>query len=431
MSNALKTDKYELTMLEAYLQNGMENKKAVFELFGRKLPPNRKFGIVGGTARALEAIKNFKFDDEDLEYLAHTLNPRTIEYLENYRFSGNVYGYAEGDYWFPYAPLLTVEAPLGEAVILETLLLSIFNYDSAVASSAAHMRHVAPKALLMEFGARRVNEDAAVAASRAAYMGGFNMTSNLEAGRKYGVPVSGTAAHAFTLSFPTEKEAFEAQIKTFGTNTTLLVDTYDILRGVQNAIEVAGPNLGGVRIDSGDPYMVIPQVRELLNKLGARDTKIVLSGDVTLENLEDLVNAELPIDSFGIGTDVVTGSGAVASGFVYKLVEVEQNGTMVPVAKKSAGGKNSKGGRKYSIRMFNDNSVTAEHHYLGAPVNMKNDNVPLQHVMMEAGEITHTENVTTARERVLDNLLNHPVTTKPVVKVDVGSKENAILEQVW
>lgn len=420
MSNVLKTDKYELTMLEAFITNGMENKKAVFELFGRKLPEGRNYGVVGGTARAIEAILNFRFTPEDLNHLEKNvgLKRETIEYLKYYTFTGDVYGYQEGDYWFPYAPLLTIEATLGEAVILETLLLSIFNYDSAVANAASHMRAIAPDANLMEFGARRVNEDAAVVASRAAYIGGFDSTSNLEANMRYGVPVYGTSAHAFTLAFPTEKEAFAAQVKTFGPKTTLLVDTFDITEGVATAVEVAGTELGAVRIDSGDPFVVIPAVRKQLDELGAVNTKIALSGDVKLANLRELVEAELPIDSFGVGTDVVTGSGSVASGFVYKLVSVEQNGVMVPVAKKGSGVKNSKGGRKFSYRAIENGNIIGEHHFLTKPENDIENYVEVQQCFIRKGVQSFTETVEDARNRHLNLLKNFTVDAKPEVKID-------------
>ena len=392
MSDALKTDMYEFTMLEAYIHNGIVDRNAVFELFGRKLPEGRQYGVVAGTARAVEAIKNFRFSEDELATLATKLKPETIEYLRNYKFSGIVRGYREGDYWFPYAPLLTLEATLGEGIILETLLLSIFNYDSAVASAASRMRKAAGDMFLMEFGARRVNESAAVEATRATYLAGFNATSNVEAYHKYGVPVTGTAAHAFTLTFPTEEEAFRAQINTFGTKTTLLVDTYDIYEGVNNAIKAAGTELYAVRIDSGDPFVVIPAVREQLDNLGAVNTKIVLSGDVDTALIVDLKERNIPVDSLGVGTSVVTGDGAVACGFVYKLVEVEQNGVMVPVAKKSAGGKKSLGGRKTSYRVVENGVVVAEKHYTQLPQHVLGRNV--SYSVDDAEAIAHSILVT-------------------------------------
>lgn len=379
----LKTDKYELTMLDAFVQQGIVDRKAVFELFGRKLPAGRTYGVVAGTARAVEALKNFRFTQDELDYVAEFLHPDTVEYLKNYEFTGTVRGYREGDLWFPYAPLLTIESTLGEAVILETLLLSIFNYDSAVASAASMMRTVAgDEKVLMEFGSRRVNEDAAVAAARATYLAGFTATSNLEAGKKYGIPVYGTSAHAFTLAFPTEREAFQAQVDTFGVGTTLLVDTYDITEGVNTAIEVAGTGLYGVRIDSGDPHVVIPAVRKQLDALGAVDTKIVLSGDVNLKTLTEITEAGLPVDSYGIGTSVVTGDGHVASGFVYKLVSIEQDGVMVSVAKKSAGAKQSVGGAKTITRTVTDYKWVE---YLSTTDDAPRGVMPVQTVFVEDG----------------------------------------------
>lgn len=248
----LHTDKYELTMLEGFLKAGIENRQATFELFGRKLPQGRNYGVVAGTERAVEAILQYRFSPTDLDNLSEFLNYKTLAYLESYSFHGTVLGYKEGDYWFPYSPILTINASLGEAVILETLLLSIFNYDSAVASAASQATLAIKGKHIMEFGSRRTSEESAIHAARAAYIAGFDATSNLEAGRKYGIPTFGTSSHAFTLAFQDEKKAFAAQVDAFGTETTLLVDTYDITEGVNNAVEVAGKNLGAIRIDSGD-----------------------------------------------------------------------------------------------------------------------------------------------------------------------------------
>jgi nicotinate phosphoribosyltransferase len=426
----LKTDKYELTMLEAFIKSGTQDKKAVFELFGRKLPETRSYGVVAGTQRAIDAIVNFTFSETDLEYLEEHLSAETIEYLRNYKFSGNVKGYREGDYWLPYAPLLTIEATLGEGVILETLLLSIFNYDTAVASAASHMYEASKGANLMEFGSRRVNEDAAVVAARSAYIGGFNATSNLEAGRRYGIPVYGTSAHAFTLAFPTELEAFKAQVAAFGTKTTMLVDTYDIEQGVINAIEAAGTELGAVRIDSGDPFVVIPAVRKQLDELGATKTKIVLSGDLDEETLQALTARKIPVDSYGVGTAVSTGGGYVASGLVYKLVSVEAaDGNMVSVAKKSAGGKKSVGGEKTSYHLYNKfDEFIGQLHYTedNKPQVEKNTTlVPAQFSFIEKGEVVFIETVDKARARHLHVLKNYPAVQNLVVLVN----EDALWER--
>ena len=408
----LLSDKYELTMLEGFIEAGMVDRKATFELFGRKLPAGRSYGVVAGTERAIEAILQFRFSEGDLDYLSDFLSPNTLEYLANYSYNGNVTGYNEGDYWFPFSPILTLNATLGEAVILETLLLSIFNYDSAVASAASQVTLAANGKHVMEFGSRRTSEQSAVVAARAAYIAGFDATSNLEAGRRYGIPVFGTSAHAFTLAFNDEKKAFTAQVKAFGTDTTLLVDTYDITEGVNNAIEVAGTKLGAVRIDSGDPFVVIPAVREQLDILGATETKIVLSGDLDSESMKAIVEANLPVDSFGVGTSVVTGDGYPAAGFVYKLVSIEDdNGKMINVAKAASGGKKSIGGAKTAYREFDASWEVIGEHLItddsGSPI--FGDWERLQALYISNGNLVSLPQAETARAKHTANRKETPV----------------------
>ncbi len=422
----LLTDKYELTMLEGFIGAGIQDRRAQYELFGRKLPTGRRFGVVGGSERAVEAVMGFRFQDEDLKFLGEFLNDDVLSYLADYRFSGNVRGYREGDYWFPFSPLLTVESTLGEATVLETLLLSIFNYDSAVGSAASHISLVAGGTPLMEFGSRRTSEQSAVFAARMAYICGFSSTSNLEAGRRFGVPVFGTSAHAFTLAFRDERKAFEAQVKSFGVGTTVLVDTYDIEQGVVNAVEVAGTKLGGVRIDSGDPFVVVPEVRAQLNSLGAWDTKIVLSGDLNADMVARIVAAGLPVDSFGVGSSVVTGDGFPAAGFVYKLVSVEdEDGSMVSVAKKASGGKKSIGGAKRAYREFDSSwNVVAEHLLtVGSSVEVDPLWVSSQVELIHGGDVVGDLGILEARDRHWGNQVNHPV------RVDVRSFVDE--DEVW
>ncbi len=266
--------------------------------------------------------------------LSDFLDADTLAYLAEYRFRGDVDGYAEGELYFPGSPVLAVHGSFAECVVLETLALSIFNHDTAIASAAARMVSAAEGRALIEMGSRRTHEQAAVAAARAAYLAGFTGSSNLEAQRRHGVPALGTSAHAFTLlhtsaNGPDEKAAFRAQVDALGVGTTLLVDTYDITTGVANAVEVAGPELGAVRIDSGDLGVLARQVRAQLDSLGATKTRIVVSGD-----LDEFSIAALrvePVDMYGVGTSVVTGSGAPTASMVYKLVEVDG----MPVEKRS------------------------------------------------------------------------------------------------
>jgi len=345
-------------MLDAALAAGTHERECVFEAFARHLPGGRRYGVVCGTGRLLELIEAFRFGDEELDWLreAGVVRPQTLDWLADYRFNGSVRGYREGELYFPGSPILVVDAPFAEGVLLETLILSVLNYDSAVASAAARMVSAAVGRPLAEMGSRRANEHAAVAAARATFIAGFAATSNLEAGRRWGVPTMGTAAHSFTLLHDSEEEAFRAQVETLGAGTTLLVDTYDVHAAIETAVRVAGPELGAVRLDSGDLPKLVVSVRKHLDALGAVNTKITVTNDLDEYTIAAL--AASPVDSYGVGTSVVTGSGAPASGMVYKLVARRDDaGDWVSVAKKSDG-KASVGGRKEPIRRL-DASGTA------------------------------------------------------------------------
>jgi len=320
LPTALLTDHYELTMVQAALAGGTAQRRSVFEVFTRRLPEGRRYGVVGGTGRLLDAIERFRFDDDalaDLERRA-VVDQATLAWLADYRFGGDVSGYGEGECFFPYSPVLVVEASFAEAVVLETLVLSVLNFDSAVASAASRMTSAAGDRPCIEMGSRRTHEWAAVAAARAAHIAGFASTSNLEAGRAYGIPTQGTSAHSFTLLHDHERDAFTAQVDSLGKATTLLVDTYDVETAVALAVEVAGPELGAVRLDSGDLLVQAQAVRTQLDALGASNTKIVVTSDLDEHAIAALAAA--PVDAYGVGTALVTGSGAPTAGFVYKLV---------------------------------------------------------------------------------------------------------------
>ena len=370
-STAFLTDMYELTMLDAAIKDGTAERDCIFEVFGRRLPNERRYGVVAGTERVLDAITKFRFTEDQLA-TADFLSPQCREYLANYRFSGQVDGYREGELYFPYSPIMTVRGTFAECVILETVILSILNSDSAVASAASRMVSAADGRPIIEMGSRRTNEQAAVASARATYIAGFNATSNMEASLRYGIPPSGTAAHSWTLLHvddqgqPDEKAAFKAQIDSLGLDTTLLVDTFDITKGVDNALEVAGTELGAVRIDSGDLGIVSRRVRKQLDAAGAFNTRIIVSSD-----LDEFAIAGLrgdPVDGFGVGTSVVTGSGAPTAGLVYKLVEVEGHA----VAKRSSG-KVTYGGGKSALRAYRSSGVAVAElvHPLGADIRRK------------------------------------------------------------
>jgi nicotinate phosphoribosyltransferase len=355
MTTGLLTDRYELTMLGSALRDGTADRHCVFDVFARRLPDGRRYGGVAGTARLVDAIAEFRFDGRTIGWLrdAGVVDPATADYLGNYRFGGDVDGYPEGELFFPQSPILTVAGTFAEAVVLETIALSVLNHDCAVAAAAARMVTAAAGRPLIEMGSRRTHEQAAVASSRAAYLAGFASTSNLAAGERYGVPTAGTAAHSFTLLHDDERAAFAAQVAALGPSTTLLVDTYDITRGIELAVEVAGTGLGAVRIDSGDLGVLAHQARAQLDHLGATSTRIVLSGDLDEYSIASL--AATPVDAYGAGTAVVTGSGAPTAALVYKLVEVDGR----PVAKRSEH-KASNGGRKTAVRAHKPTGTAVE-----------------------------------------------------------------------
>ena len=401
-STALLTDHYELTMLQAALAAGTAERRSVFELFPRRLPEGRRYGVVAGVGRMLEAVAEFRFGGKEIDFLRREqiVDEPTLDWLADHRFTGDIWGYPEGELYFAYSPLVIVEASFAEAVLLETLLLSIYNHDSAIASAASRMTWAAGDRPCIEMGSRRTHEDAAVASARAAYIAGFASSSNLEARRRYGVPTAGTSAHSFTLLHDTEADAFRAQVRSLGTGTTLLVDTYDVAEAVRVGVEVAGTGLGAVRIDSGDLGLLATQVREQLDSLGATETRILVTSDLDEFAIASLAAA--PVDGYGVGTQVVVGSGHPTCGFVYKLVaRADHDGVMIDVAKKSKD-KISIGGRKYALRRL-DSSGVAEAEVVGVgalPTGDATDRevlVPL----VTGGEVVGAEPLDAARERHL------------------------------
>jgi nicotinate phosphoribosyltransferase len=387
-STALLTDHYELTMLQASLADGTAERRSVFELFARRLPDGRRYGVVAGVNRLLDALEQFRFDEQTIAFLADrgVVDQATRDWLADYRFSGDISGYADGEIFFPGSPVLVVESSFAEAVLLETVFLSILNHDSAVASAASRMTWWAGGRPCIEMGSRRTQEEAAVAAALAAYIAGFSATSNLEAARRFGIPSTGTAAHSFTLLHDREQDAFRSQIDALGKGTTLLVDTYDVAEAVRTAIELTGPELGAVRLDSGDLPSLAGQVREQLDSLGATKTRIIVTSD--LDEYQIAALAPAPVDGYGVGTSLVTGSGYPTCGFVYKLVaRADASGDLVPVAKKSPD-KISIGGRKWALRRRSAAGV-AELELIGVgaqPVDDGDDRELLK-PLVEAGKI--------------------------------------------
>ncbi|WP_246228140.1 nicotinate phosphoribosyltransferase [Mycolicibacterium helvum] len=395
-------------MLAAALRDGSAGRMTTFEAFARRLPDGRRYGVVAGAGRFLEALSEFVFDDEALTSLASFLDSTTLDYLRDFRFTGDIDGYAEGELYFPGSPILSVTGTFAECVLLETLALSIFNHDTAIASAAARMVSAAAGRTLIEMGSRRTHEHAAVAAARAAYIAGFTGTSNLEANRRYDIPAMGTSAHAFTMLYataegPDEQAAFRAQVDALGAGTTLLVDTYDVTTGVANAIAVAGTALGAVRIDSGDLGVLARRVRAQLDELGATGTQIVVSGDLDEFSIAAL-RAD-PVNSYGVGTSVATGSGAPTASMVYKLVEVDG----LPVEKRSSR-KESHGGRKAALRLSRPTGTIVEEviYPVSAPPEVTDPARALTVPLVRGGQPVAVADLAAARALVASGLRSLP-----------------------
>lgn len=425
-STALLTDRYELTMLQATLRDGTAQRHCVFEMFARRLSGGRRYGVVAGVGRALDALAAFRFGEDELAWLRdnEVVDADTIAWLADYRFSGTIWGYPDGEVFFPQSPVMIVEGTFAECVILETLLLSILNHDSAIATAAARMITAAGDRPCIEMGSRRTHEAAAVAAARSAYIAGFAATSNLEAGRTYGIPTTGTSAHSFTLLHDTERDAFEAQIRALGPGTTLLVDTYDIPAAIATAVDLAGRDLGGVRLDSGDLVALARSVRRQLDELGATQTRITVTSD--LDEYAIAALAAAPVDGYGVGTALVTGSGVPTSGFVYKLVSrSDDDGDMVSVAKKSLD-KISKGGRKYALRRRGPGGrAQAEIIGVGTRPHDDGDDRSLLVELVRDGKPVLVETLDDARARLRSSLAELPMAAAQL------SKGDPVLETIY
>lgn len=403
MTTALLTDHYELTMVQAAMDAGTAERHSLFDLFTRRLPSGRRYGVLAGLGRALDAIEDFRFDEAELEFLLRqgVIRDNLADWLASYRFTGDIWGYPEGEVYFPGSPVLSVEGSFAECCILETLLLSIYNHDAAIAAAASRMTAMAGDRPCVEMGSRRTHEWAAVAAARAAYIAGFASTSNLEAGRLFGIPTIGTAAHSFTLLHDSEEDAFKAQIASLGANTTLLVDTYDVDAAIRLGVKLTDGKLGAIRLDSGDLMFVARVARDLLDDLGATQTRILVTSDLDEWQIAALGGA--PVSGYGVGTSLVTGSGHPTCGFVYKLVarsdSDDRTSPMTAVAKKSKG-KNTLGGRKFAMRRLGtDGRAEAEVIGLGtAPVSDGNDRNLLVDFFKD-GKRVYNESLDDARAR--------------------------------
>ena len=425
-TTAFLTDKYEVTMLQAMLRAGRADHRAVFDLFARRLPKGRRYGVVGGVGRVVEAVKNFRFTDEQIAYLEADpiIDEATVRYLRDYKFRGIIVGQPEGSLYFPNTPIITVIGTFADCVLLETLLLSIMNHDSAVMSAASRMVTAAEGMPMIEMGSRRTSETSAIAAARAAYIAGFNATSNLQAGHLYQIPTTGTSAHAYTLAYGPdgEEQSFYDQMVALGTDTTILVDTYNIPEGIRRAVHaantlgVSGP--GGIRIDSGDLHEETVNARELLDSLGAIDTKIVLSSDIDEYTISEMKERGTPVDAVGAGTRVVTGSGAPTAEMVYKLVQIND----MPVSKR-AEGKISTGGIKVTYREFHeDGTMAGEFFKVGttsAPFTSSQH--PTQILLVDGqGDYFHQEDIEVSRARHREQVAYLPESARLILAGDAA-----------
>ncbi|WP_088007460.1 nicotinate phosphoribosyltransferase [Indiicoccus explosivorum] len=332
-SLALHTDLYQINMTEAYWADGIHERKAVFELFFRKLPFGNGYAIFAGLERVLEYLENFRFSDTDLAYLEQEVGFRKdfIDYLRTVRFTGDVYSVVEGEAVFQSEPLIRIEAPLAEAQLIETALLNIVNYQTLIATKGSRIKQITGDAQVMEFGTRRAQEmDAAIWGTRAAFIGGLEATSNVRAGKLFGIPVAGTHAHSLVQAYRNEYEAFHAYAKRHK-DCVFLVDTYDTLRsGVPTAIRVAKElgdkiNFIGVRLDSGDIAFLSKEARKMLDEAGFTDAKVIVSNDLDEYTILNLKAQGAQVDSWGIGTKLITAYDQPALGAVYKIVAIEND----------------------------------------------------------------------------------------------------------
>jgi nicotinate phosphoribosyltransferase len=363
-SEALSTDLYEVTMMAGYHAAGMQS-PATFELYARDLPPGRSFLVAAGLDLALEYLERVRFSDEDIAFLrglpVFQRVPRTFfdEYLPKFRFTGEVWAVEEGTPIFPPTPLLRVTAPLPEGQFVETALLTYLSFQTSVASRAARMVEAAAGRPVVEFGSRRAHSLAAGRhAARAAFLAGCASTSNVEAGRLFGIPVSGTMAHSWVTAFPTETAAFRQFADVFGSDAVMLLDTYDTLAATR-AVAISGLKPNGVRLDSGDFVALSRQVRDILDAHGLKETTIFISGDLDEWRIADLVAAGAPVDGFGVGAALSTSSDAPSLGAIYKLVEMERDGDVVPIMKLSTA-KSTYPGRKQVWRCFDGQTATGD-----------------------------------------------------------------------
>ncbi|OGI24823.1 MAG: nicotinate phosphoribosyltransferase [Candidatus Melainabacteria bacterium RIFOXYA12_FULL_32_12] len=361
--SALLTDLYQLTMMAGYYENNL-NETATFELFVRNYPPNRNYLIFAGLEQILDYTLNIKFTEQELEYLRKhptfkNIRDEFFDYLKDFKFTGDIWAMPEGTVFFPNEPVMRITAPIIQAQLLETYILSMFNFQTMIATKASRIVSASQGRQIIEFGSRRAHgPDAAVLAARASYIGGCTGTSNVYAGHKFGLPIYGTIAHSWIMAFDSEEEAFEKYYKSYPDNTILLVDTYNTIEGIKKATKISS-EIKGIRLDSGDFYLLSLEARKILDDAGLQNTKIVASGDLNEYKIKDLIEKGAPIDAFGVGTELVVSADAPALGGLYKLVEIEKDSKSIYKAKFSQN-KITYPGKKQVWRFLDNNKLVKD-----------------------------------------------------------------------
>ncbi len=442
--SGLLTDLYELTMAAGYVQNHFAA-RATFELFVRSLPPQRNYFVAAGLEQALDFLERVRFSDEEVAYVRglpffRHVRPEFFDYLSRFRFSGDVEALPEGTIFFPGEPLLRVTAPIAEAQLVETSLLSIIHFQTLIASKAARVTTAAKGRAVVEFGARRAHGiEASVLAARAAFIGGCVGTSNTYAGHRFGIPVYGTQAHSWIMAHEDEADAFRDFLKVFPEQSTLLVDTYNVRAAIEKIIEL-GRKPGGIRLDSGDVLADSRWARQRLDEVGWKDVQIFASGDLEENRIQALLRSGASIDAFGVGTALSTSADAPYLGVIYKLVEIEQCGGVRSTAKFSEA-KKTYPGRKQVFR-FADGRGTYQKDIIG----LEGESFPgaeplLVPVMRHGRKLEKTgqddgANLRVAQQRFLaarEHLPSHILalgTTDPAFPVSYSARLEELCEQI-
>ncbi|MCW4007631.1 MAG: nicotinate phosphoribosyltransferase [Candidatus Bathyarchaeota archaeon] len=438
---SLFTDFYELTMCASYFDN-QKFEPATFDLLIRRLPETRSYFLFAGLEQVLLYLKNLKFTEEHLAYLKKQgFNQQFLDYLRDFRFTGDVWAVPEGTVAFPCEPLIRVTAPIIEAQLVETFLLNTVNLQTTIATKASRVVQAAKGKAVIEFGLRREHGiDAGMKVARCSYIAGCRGTSNVLAGLAYGIPVFGTMAHSFVMSYEREIEAFRAFVKTFPDKSTLLIDTYDEIAGAEKAVAVAkeleakGCRLGGVRLDSGDLAELSKKVRKILDENGLQYVKIFASGDLDEFRIEELLNKGAKIDAFGVGTKMGTSADRPYVDVIYKLCEtMNKKGTFSPIMKLSEG-KATLPGRKQVYRFKDENGNFAKDVIALADEKMEGE--PLLVKVMEKGEIVYDlPSLERIRETAAENLARLPekykkLTNAPMYPVELSRELEALIRRL-